>query len=129
MGKPERLISCLILLSALVQITASADLRAAEQWRWTPASGEEPAKAWVTATGQPDLALAITFPAERRCYTADLMLTDSAGQILASDRVSVTADGEQFVVSASPSGVGGVYEAPPPVFHALKRARTLGLAT
>ena len=125
----ERLISLLILLSALVQITVSADLRAADQWSWRPASGEESAKAWVPATGQQDLALAITFPTARRCYTADLMLTDSAGQVLPRERVTVTADGDSFVLSASPSDIVGVNEAPPPVFHAIKRARTLRLTT
>jgi hypothetical protein len=57
------------------------------------------------------------------------MLTDSAGQVLPSRRVTVMADGEPFVLAASPGRVAGVYEAPPSVFHALKRARTLRVAT
>jgi hypothetical protein len=71
----------------------------------------------------------MTFPRARGCYTADLMLTDGAGALLPSQRVTVTADGEQFVLATSPGSATGVYEAPPSVFHALKRARTLRVAT
>ncbi|MGB5733719.1 MAG: hypothetical protein WBM40_04675 [Thiohalocapsa sp.] len=121
--------SCLMLCSASAQHMAFAELRADEAWNWTPASDQESAKASIAATGAPDLALAITFPAERGCYTADLMLTDREGDVLPSKSVTVTTGGEQFVLSASPSGADGVYEAPPPVFHALKRSRTLRLET
>ncbi len=107
----------------------SAELRADDAWSWAPASGEASAKAWIPATEQPDLALILTFPTARRCYTAELMLTDREGHVLPSTRLTVTADGEQFILSASPSHAVGVYEAPPPVFHALKRVRTLGLTT
>jgi len=124
-----RPIACLLLYSAFAWDMASAQLPADETWRWTPASGEEPAKAWIAATGQTSLALAITFPPEQRCYNATLMLTDQERNILPSKQLTVTADGEQFALSASPRSVGGVYEAPPAVFHALKRSRTLRVAT
>jgi hypothetical protein len=129
MGICARLLSCLVLCSASAQDTAFAEQRVDAAWNWTPASGQQPAKASIVATGRPDVALAVTFPPERGCYTADLMLTDSAGQVLPSRRITVVADGEQFALSASPSGGVGVYEAPPPVFRALKRSRTLWLAT
>jgi hypothetical protein len=129
MDHRARLLSRLILCGAFVHIMVPAALRADETWDWTSASGDEPAKAWITATGQPDVALAMTFPPARGCYTADLMLTDSAGEVLPSQQVTVTADGEQFVLAVTPGGIAGVYEAPPAVFHALKRARTVRLAT
>jgi hypothetical protein len=129
MGTRARLISSVILCSALAQIMTSAELRADDDWNWTPASSDEAAKAWIPAKGQLDLALTIAFPAERRCYTATLMLTDSEGRVLPSKRVTLMADEEQFVLDPTPSRVVGVYEAPPPVFHALKRSRALRLAT
>jgi hypothetical protein len=127
MGSRTRLITCLVLVGAVVQAMAFAEVRADETWSWTPASGNEPAKAQIAAGGQADVALAMTFPPARGCYTAELMLTDSAGQVLPSRRVTVMADGEAFALAASP--VAGVYEAPPPVFRALKRARSLRVAT
>jgi hypothetical protein len=131
MGTREQLVSCLVLVMALAQsvFPASSRAAAADTWLSAPASGEESAKAWIAATGQADRALTITFPTVRRCYVAELMLTDDAGQVIPSEPLTVTADGEQFAVSASPSGVVGVYEAPPPLFHAIKRARALRLAT
>ena len=120
---------CLLLCSTATSHMAFAEPGADDAWHWTPASDRESAKASIFATGAPNLALAITFPAGRGCYTADLMLTDRAGDVLPSDWTTVIADGEQFVLSASPGGVVGVYEAPPPVFHALKRSRTLRVAT
>jgi hypothetical protein len=129
MGIRARLLSFLVLCSISAQHAAFAEPRVDAAWNWAPASGQQPAKAWIVATGRPNVALAVTFPPERGCYTADLMLTDSAGQVLPSRRITVVSDGEQFALSASPSGDVGVYEAPPPVFRALKRARTLWLAT
>jgi hypothetical protein len=129
MAHRARLLPRFIIFGAFVHIMASAALRADETWRWTSASGDEPAKAWIAATGQPDVALAMTFPPARGCYTADLMLTDSAGAVLPSQQVTVSADGEQFVLAVEPGGIAGVYEAPPAVFHALKSARTVRLAT
>lgn len=121
------LVCCLLLCAALFQRMAFAEPVPGGRWQWAPAAGEDAARAWTSAPGRPGLALTVTFPAEQRCYTANLRVTDDDRPVLSTDQVTVTAGAEQFVLSVS--GLSGVYDAPPPVFHALKRAQTVRLAT
>ncbi len=125
----DRVASCLLLCAVVAQLLVAGALRADERWTWAPASAEASARAWIPATGRADLVLEIAFPAARGCYTADLMLTDGDGQRLPSQGIALTADGAQFELSQSPSNRVGVFEAPPPIFQALKRARTLRVTT
>lgn len=122
-------IALLLLCTAFAPTTASAEPAADDAWEWTPPTAEAHARAWISASGRPDVTLTVSFPPEQRCYDANLMLTDGAGDVLPGRRITVSADEERFVLAASADDGAGVYEAPPPVFHALKRSRTLRLST
>lgn len=123
------LLALVALCLAVARTAACMEPRPEETWDWVPASGAEPARAWIPATSRPDLVLTMAFPADLGCYSATLALYDDTGRVLPTGELGVIADEERFVLSASPPGDLGVYVVPPPVFHALKRSSTLRLTT